>query len=517
MCKHLFVSSSADIFDSSVSVVLSAVEALPIDLALVKQLDDHALLAEQRRVAEAGKKLNACASLIAGEIGHRSRRDLGYSGLAQREGFRTPEALVQFTTGSTAREATTLVQVGTMVHDSIVDAATDTTAPDATVYEPAVHEPAVHEPWLRSVGAAVSSGTLCLEAARAIRSGLGDPTADADGVGVTTEQLAEAAGTLLTEAAKLNADQLYKRARALRDDLDAAGIADREKAINQERSFRRVKRPNGLSRFILDPDLETSAYLDDVYDKLTSPRRGGPRFIDDADKAWAEGIANDERTLDQYLHDAFTGLLRLGVGADQSDARLITGSRTPAVRVLVTAESLAVRSGHGRIEGVDIPVSIETVERHICTSGTMDIRFSAAGQPLDLGRETRLFTSRQKIALTVRDGGCMWPGCDRPPSQTEAHHTRQWVRDRGRTDVADGLCLCRHHHMLLHNNHWEIIRKGVRFWLIPPPDIDPAQTPRPLESKSAILKDLQREAATQSPPSDSDRQRSDFSLAGPPT
>ncbi|WP_346231891.1 HNH endonuclease signature motif containing protein [Parafrigoribacterium mesophilum] len=501
------MSSSETIFDSSLSAVLSAMEALPTDLALVKQLDDPALLAQQRRVAEASKKLNACASLIAGEIGHRSRRDLGYSGLAQREGFRTPEALVQFTTGSTAREATTLVQIGTMVYDSIIDAATDTTAPDAPV----------HEPWLRAVGAAVSSGTLSLEAARAIRAGLGNATVDANSGGVTAVQLAEAASALLEEAAELNADQLYKRARALRDDLDAAGIANRERAIYQERSFRRVKRPNGLSRFILDPDLETSAYLDDVYDKLTSPRRGGPRFIDEADKAWAETVANDDRTLDQYLHDAFTALLRLGVGSDQSDAHLITGSRTPAVRVLVTGETLRARSGHGRIEGIDIPVSIETVERNICTSGTVEIEFGTNGQPLDLGREVRLFNNRQKIALAVRDGGCMWPGCDRPPTWTEAHHTKQWVRDHGGTDVADGLCLCRHHHMLLHDNHWEIIRKGAQFWLIPPPDIDSAQTPRPLESKSAILKDLQREATRQGASPGSTRQRSDFSLAGPPT
>jgi hypothetical protein len=492
MCETIAMSSSEAIFDTSLDAILRAADTLPTDVALVRGLDDHALLVEQRRVAEASKKLDACASLLAGEIGHRSRRDLGYSGLAQREGFRTPEALVQFTTGSTAREAITLVQVGTMVHDSMFNPATDTAAPDA----PSAPS---REPWLRSVGAAVTAGELSVEAARAIRTGLGDPKLDANGAGVSAEQLADAARELLEAAAELNADLLYKRARALRDDLDAAGIADREKAIYQERSFRRVKRPNGLSRFILDPDLEMSAYLDDVYDKLTSPRRGGPRFIDEADKAWAERIANDDRTTDQYLHDAVTALLRLGVAADQADAHVITGSRTPAVRVLVTADALATRSGHGRIEGVDIPVSIETVERNVCTSGTIGIEFGEDGQPLDLGREARLFNSRQKIALSVRDGGCMWPECNGKVSSTEAHHIKQWARDRGRTDVADGICLCRHHHMLLHNNHWEIVRRGAHYWLVPPPDIDRARTPRALESKSAALRDLRRSAARTEP------------------
>jgi hypothetical protein len=506
------MSTSEAIFDRSLEAVLRAAETLPTDVALVKDLDDRALLVEQRRVAEAAKKLNACASLLAGEIGHRSRRDLGYSGLAQREGFRTPEALVQFTTGSTAREATTLIQVGTMVHDSMIDPTTDTAAPDATV-----SNTPEHEPWLRAVGTAVANGELSVEAARAIRSGLGEPTLDDNGVGVTADQLAGAADILLAVAVTLNADQLYKQARALRDDLDEAGISDREKAIYQERSFRRVKRANGLSRFILDPDLETSAYLDDVYDKLTSPRRGGPRFIDEADKAWAEGIANDERTTDQYLHDAVTALLRLGVAADQSDGHPITGSRVPAVRVLVTADTLETRSGHGRIEGVDIPVSIETVERTICTAGTRTIEFGDGGQPLDLGREVRLFNERQKVALSVRDGGCMWPGCDRKPTWTEAHHTKQWKRDHGRTDLADGICLCRHHHMLLHDNHWEIICRGARYWLIPPPDIDSTQTPRPLASKSAALQDLQREHSRRTGQFRRPARQGDLGLAGPPT
>ena len=47
--------------------------------------------------------------------------------------------------------------------------------------------------------------------------------------------------------------------------------------------------------------------------------------------------------------------------------------------------------------------------------------------------------------------------------------------------------------MLLHNNHWEIERIGAEYWLIPPPDIDPDQTPRLMPTTSAALRDLQRE------------------------
>jgi hypothetical protein len=40
------------------------------------------------------------------------------------------------------------------------------------------------------------------------------------------------------------------------------------------------------------------------------------------------------------------------------------------------------------------------------------------GQVLDVGRERRLFTGPLRRALVLRDGGCAFPGCDRPPRWT---------------------------------------------------------------------------------------------------
>ena len=272
--------------------------------------------------------------------------------------------------------------------------------------------------------------------------------------------------------------------------MDVAGIADRERAIHDQRSIRRHRRANGTNRYVVDTDIESGAFWDDLYDKLTAPRRGGPRFIDEADKSWAESIATDERTTDQYAHDAFTQLLRIAVDADHKDNSHVVGSRLPAVRVLITADALERQFGHGNVEGTYLPVSVQTVERIICTSGTVPIVFDSNGQPLDLGREQRLFSAAQRVVLASRDGGCIWLGCDRPPSWTEAHHIDHWTRDRGKTNVNDGVLLCRHHHMLLHNNGWEISREDSVYWLVPPASVDPNRTPRKLESKSAVLREL---------------------------
>jgi hypothetical protein len=86
--------------------------------------------------------------------------------------------------------------------------------------------------------------------------------------------------------------------------------------------------------------------------------------------------------------------------------------------------------------------------------------------PLDLGREQRLFSKYQRIALAQKYGGCAASNCDRPPAWTEAHHPEQWTHG-GRTDLNNGLPLCApHHHMADHLETWNMKRLpdgGVRF------------------------------------------------------
>jgi hypothetical protein len=458
-----------DTFTAALAVAVSAASALPTRVEAVRPLPDIDLLAAQRALADARRALDAASSLVAGEISHRSRPELGYDGLAQRSGHRTAEKLVQHTTGSTARDAVGLVAVGTLVHEAEAVNSGATVPAELTA------------PWLLAVGTAVATGHLTVDAAQAIRAGLGDPTEH-----VSAAQLAEAVQTLLVEAAVLDADLLRLRARDLRDALDTAGVVDRERQIHQARGLRRITRADGGARWILDLDLESGAYLNDLCDKLLSPRRNGPRFVTDTDRAWADTIVADTRNDEQYTHDAITELIRIGVAADHTN---IVGTRKPSVRVLTTTRSLQNRDGLGRIEGVTAPVSIATVERHACADGIIPITFDENGQALNLGREQRLFTTPQRIALAARDGGCRFTGCDRPPSWTEAHHVQHWKRDSGRTDIADGILLCRYHHLLVHNNDWNISRDHDGYWLTPPRNATGAER-RLMPSRSAALCDL---------------------------
>ncbi|GAB3040499.1 hypothetical protein GCM10027052_22090 [Parafrigoribacterium mesophilum] len=347
-------------------------------------------------------------------------------------------------------------------------------------------EPA--KPWLAPIAEAAAAAVISLEAAEAIRIGLGEPSTD-----ITELTLTDAAARLVELAKTLNVDELANRARALRDDLDEAGIAEREAERRQRRSLRVFLQPDGMTKLVWLLDPESAAIVTATYDQLTSPRRGGPRFVDPAEQSRADAITSDPRTTEQLAHDGFLQLLTIGADAAPDS---VIGTNRPAVRVLVTEQSLREGAGHGRIEGQLDPVSIATVQRALCDTGVQPIVFDDAEQPLNVGRAQRRFNKRQRIALATRDGGCMWPGCNRPVSWTEAHHINEWNRDHGNTDVIDGILLCRHHHMLLHDNGWRITRSGARYWLIPPRLQDPSQTPLAMPFKSAALADLVRESST---------------------
>jgi len=415
------------------------------------RLSDDELLSTGRHLAEQRRVIDTSAAVISAEIAHRSRRDLGYNGLAQRRGMRTPEALVQQLTGLSGVDVRTLVRIGTLVAEHSPDLSHDTARCDDSV----------RTPWLIEVADAVASGSLSVGAADAIRLGLGAPNDD-----VTVGQLTEAARLLLQEAPALTLERLTALARRYRDELDESGIADREEERRARRYLHINPRPDGMTRIsgLLDP--ESAAIIVSAVDAITAPRRGGPRFVDAAEAARAETLINDARTNEQLAVDALVDLVRVATLADDGK---VLGARRVAVRLHVTEHDLQRRQGAARFEGQPDAVSVATAERLVCESGVVPILFGSDGGVVNLGRDQRNFTTRQRIGLAARDGGCRFPECDRPPSWTEAHHVQQWERDHGETNIDNGILLCRHHHMLVHNSGWEIERRDRDFVLIPPP------------------------------------------------
>ena len=431
----------------------------------VSGLSDDEVLASQRIVAEIRRRVDAAAAVLAAEVAHRSRRELGYTGLATRLGARTPELLVARVAGTSAREAGVLVRVGALASEPRLDMP----EPDPT-------------PWLAAVGVAVRAGSLSLDAGDVIRAGLGEPDES-----VSAESLAEAAVGLLTAASSLTLEQLAARARETRAELDAAHVRDREQALRDRRYLRVIPQSDGMTRILGLLDPESAAVIVAAYDAATSPRRGGPRFVDPGDAARADAILHDPRSTEQIAVDTLVELVRLGTSTAPDH---LLGATKPAVRIAVTERDLRTRVGSGRIQGQTHPISIDTIERNICEVGMIPVAFDTDGHVVNVGRSKRTFTPRQRIGLEVRDGGCRFPGCDRPPSWCEAHHINEWHRHHGRTDIADGILLCRHHHLLVHNNDWRVTRDGAEYFLVPPRSVDPGQQPIPAPSRSAVARRL---------------------------
>jgi len=437
---------------SPTPVLIAAAALLDGAAADYSLLDDAALLEAQNALGLLGRLAARHGAAVAGELARRSAPELGHIGLAQSAGHRTPQALIQVVTGMSGTEAAQLVAIGALPPES-------------------------------PLSRGVATGEVSVSGADAIRRGLGRPD-----TGTSAESLDAVAADLVTRSSGLTPEQLYRAAAHARNRIDAEGVARREKERREARYLRLRQREDGTvtGSFLLDQ--EDGALLISAIATVLSPRRGGPRFVDERAQRAADALLEDPRTNDQLAADTFADIIRLAVNADPG--RLF-GTRHPAVHVLVTAEELASGLGFGHLEGAPEAVSIDTARRIACADGLVGVLFSGDRQPLDMGRNQRRFTERQRIALAARDGGCRFPGCSRPPSYCEAHHIDHWLRDAGATDVARGMLLCKYHHLLIHNNGWEIIDDPESgYALVPPRSIDPGQNPRPMPGKNPILRKL---------------------------
>ena len=102
----------------------------------------------------------------------------------------------------------------------------------------------------------------------------------------------------------------------------------------------------------------------------------------------------------------------------------------------------------------------ETVRRMACDAAIIPAVLGSKGQVLDLGRTTRLVTAKQFLALALRDRGCTFPGCSRPPGWCHGHHVISWL-DGGPTDPPNLALLCPRHHTIVHQKGYAATVTGL--------------------------------------------------------
>lgn len=228
------------------------------------------------------------------------------------------------------------------------------------------------------------------------------------------------------------------------------------------------------------------------------------RLNAEADRLFRQAVADHTRypELDipprsELLAQAFVNLIQRGAGVSAAGTTL---APVAEITIVVDVDDGTVGdlfrdgvllpgpSGDGSHSGSGEGGPVDWSTRAVDTTGTR-LRYStrewalltcdptiswiitdAGGHPVACRTGERHASRDQRRGLVVRDGGCVFPGCDRPPSWCDAHHVQPHA-EGGSTDVHNLALLCRHHHGVVHRAGWAMTpnpdpRLGQGFWTI---------------------------------------------------
>jgi hypothetical protein len=450
------------------------------------ELDDASLLARCAVVERVARIVGSTQTRLAGEVACRSRRELGDEGLSRSQNFATPVKLLAATAGISSRAAKVRLDLGTRLRGA------------ALLGGRVGPEP------FPSISSSMSRGALSAETASVIAhecSTLSMRGVDASVVTAAEEQLVAAALD-----PSLMADDIARLAVRVREHLDPDGLEPRAEAQHEARAFTLARCSDGMYRGRLALAPEAASIWLGAIQALISPR-ATPRFVDHErpaapaetletrqaaqsaeteDERVSRMLTADVRTTAQKMADAATDLIARAAAAP--DLPRLAGATT-TVNVHVGLADLEAGRGVGWIDGLDEPLPQSAVERLRCHSPVTTTVFGDGGEILHHGKARRLFSPAQNRALAARDGGCVWPGCDRPPSWCETHHVDEWrspAHPPGKTDVDNGVLLCRAHHAHLHKSSWRLVMRAGAPHIIPPRWIDSAQKPIPVTRRRTL-------------------------------
>ncbi|WP_027501936.1 HNH endonuclease signature motif containing protein [Rhodococcus sp. UNC363MFTsu5.1] len=201
----------------------------------------------------------------------------------------------------------------------------------------------------------------------------------------------------------------------------------------------------------------------------------------------------DQRTPAQRRADALTHIIGSYLNSGHAPTE---GGERPHINVFVDADDLAATTDNhhqdrhpGRRRGPAWmpwlgPITLDLAAQISCDADITPITMDTDGNPLDVGRTTRLIPRKLRRALSARDCGCAFPGCGRPAAWTEGHHIQHWSNG-GPTNLSNLVLLCRFHHTTIHRGDWTVTisKDDGHPWFTPPAWIDPHRQPVPAHNR----------------------------------
>ena len=142
----------------------------------------------------------------------------------------------------------------------------------------------------------------------------------------------------------------------------------------------------------------------------------------------------------------------------------------PEVVLTVPVLSLLGRSDEpATLEGFG-PIDLETA-RLLAANAPSFVRVLThpeTGAVLSVGRDRYRLPEDLKRAVRLRDVTCRFPGCRRRARRCDIDHSLAWEHGGG-TELCNLACLCKRHHRLKHEMHWQVTHEpdGRLRWRTP--------------------------------------------------
>ncbi|NNG38249.1 DUF222 domain-containing protein [Flexivirga sp. ID2601S] len=237
----------------------------------------------------------------------------------------------------------------------------------------------------------------------------------------------------------------------------------------------------GMTRLVAELAPANAAVLKAAITAGSAPRpataeAGGSSLAGSGDAGGATGASEsggkgtgkslrDERTPGKRRADALMELITAG-------AKVAAGEVAPvgsAATILLTMDLTSLTDGIGAATtpGGDV-LDAGAARRAACDADLIPAVLGGPSQPMDVGRRERLVTKGLRAAVLIRDGGCTFPGCDRPPGFCEVHHVIPWWAG-GETSLTNSAMLCCRHHQEVHRRGFmaRVGPDGVTWELTP--------------------------------------------------
>ena len=251
---------------------------------------------------------------------------------------------------------------------------------------------------------------------------------------------------LLDFALRTTATRVEERCRELRFGMtDSINVANRAYSNRSLRVSKNLER--GIMTVTVELPIESGELLETALDRAREESVAeSPEFVEES---WSTQQA-----------DAFVNLVSEYLsGASEKDS-----NANDNYLVTIHVDQAALAGGDGRSA-----LPIETARRLCCDGHAVGLTEDERGEPLSIGRKTRIVPTAIKRALLAKHHHCCaFPGCHNSRF-LHAHHIEHWSNG-GETSVDNLMPLCTRHHPLVHEGQFRIDKDFQNQWVFVRPE-----------------------------------------------